>query len=73
MNEGHLKFLASPEWAQMLETDLLPWALGVADLGDDVFVPVDPDTLGGRLEAVGFTGVDLAVLDYKVRFSARKP
>jgi len=187
MNEGHLKFLASPEWAQMLETDLLPWALGVADLGDDVlevgpgpglttdllrqrtsrltavevdadlatalaerlqgtnvevvhadasdsglpsnrfsaatcfsmlhhvpsveiqdrfcaevhralrrtgsfvgsdsvdtewlrefhaddvFVPVDPVTLGGRLEAVGFTGVDLAVLDYKVRFSARKP
>ncbi|HEX6475995.1 MAG TPA: class I SAM-dependent methyltransferase [Acidimicrobiales bacterium] len=187
MNEGHLHFLASPEWAQMLETDLLPWALGVADLGDDVlevgpgpglttellrqrtsrltavevdadlatalaarlkdtnvevvhadasdsdlpsgrfsaatcftmlhhvpsveiqdrlfaevhrvlrpagafigsdsidsewlrdahvddvFVPVDPDTLGARLEAVGFTGVDLAVLDYKVRFSARKP
>ena len=36
MNEGHLQFLASPEWAQMLETDLLPWALGVADLGDDV-------------------------------------
>jgi SAM-dependent methyltransferase len=186
MNEGHLHFLASPEWAQMLETELLPWALGVADLGDDVlevgpgpglttdllrqrtsrltavevdadlatalaarlkgtnvevvhadasrsglpanrfsaatcftmlhhvpsveiqdqlfvevhrvlrqagsfigsdsidsewlrefhaddvFVPVDPDTLGARLEAVGFTGVDIAVLDYKVRFTARK-
>jgi SAM-dependent methyltransferase len=36
MNEGHLKFLASPEWARMLETDLLPWLLTVADLGDDV-------------------------------------
>jgi SAM-dependent methyltransferase len=187
MNEGHLQFLASPEWAQILETDLLPWALGVADLGDDllevgpgpglttdllrrrtsrltavevdsdlatalaarlkgtnvevvhadasdsglasnrfsaatcftmlhhvpsveiqdrlfaevhrvlrpagsfigsdsidsewlrefhaddVFVPVDPDTLGARLEAVGFTSVDMDVLDFKVRFSARKP
>jgi SAM-dependent methyltransferase len=187
MNELHLQLLASPEWAQMLETDLLPWALGVADLGDDVlevgpgpglttdllrqrtsrltavevdadlatalatrlqdtnvevvhadaadsglrsrrysaatcftmlhhvpsveiqdrlfaevhrvlrpggsfigsdsidsewlrefhdddvFVPVDPETLGARLEAVGFTSVDVAVLDYKVRFSARKP
>ena len=36
MNEGHLKFLASPEWLHMLETDLLPWLEGVADLGDDV-------------------------------------
>jgi SAM-dependent methyltransferase len=32
----HLQFLASPEWGQMLETDLLPWVLEVADLGDDV-------------------------------------
>ena len=36
MNEGHLRFLASPEWARMLETDLLPWLVGAADLGDDV-------------------------------------
>src|SRR5438477_11707961 len=36
MNEMHLEFLASPEWAKMLETDLLPWLLEVADLGDDV-------------------------------------
>jgi hypothetical protein len=40
---------------------------------DDVFVPVDPETLGARLEAVGFTSVDMDVLDYKVRFSAHKP
>jgi SAM-dependent methyltransferase len=32
----HLQFLASPEWARMLETDLLPWVLDVVDLGDDV-------------------------------------
>src|SRR5438132_7213258 len=36
MNETHLQFLASPEWAQMLETDLLPWVLEVTDLGDEV-------------------------------------
>ncbi len=186
MNEAHLQFLASPEWAQMLETELLPWALGVANLGDDVlevgpgpglttdllrrrtsrvtavevdadlatalaarlkgtnvevvhadasdsglpanrfsaatcftmlhhvpsveiqdrlfaevhrvlrplgsfigsdsvdsewlrelhaddvFVPVDPDTLGARLVAAGFSAVDMEVLDYKVRFSAAK-
>jgi SAM-dependent methyltransferase len=36
MNELHLRFLASPEWAAMLEADLLPWVLRVVDLGDDV-------------------------------------
>jgi SAM-dependent methyltransferase len=36
MNENHLVALSSPEWAQMLETNLLPWLAGVADLGDDV-------------------------------------
>jgi SAM-dependent methyltransferase len=36
MNQAHLEFLASPAWAQMLETDLLPWIERVADLGDDV-------------------------------------
>jgi SAM-dependent methyltransferase len=35
MNEFHFQFLASPEWAAMLEADLLPWISGV-DLGDDV-------------------------------------
>jgi SAM-dependent methyltransferase len=36
MNESHLKYLASPEWAAQLETDLLPWIEAVGDLGDDV-------------------------------------
>jgi SAM-dependent methyltransferase len=36
VNEAHLEFLASPDWARMLETDLLPWIERVADLGDDV-------------------------------------
>ena len=36
MNKAHLEFLASPDWAKMLETDLLPWILEAGDLGDDV-------------------------------------
>jgi SAM-dependent methyltransferase len=32
----HLDFLASPEWAEMLENELLPWVLAHAQLGDDV-------------------------------------
>ena len=36
MNQSHLTFLASPEWAAMLETDLLPWLDAAGDLGDDV-------------------------------------
>jgi SAM-dependent methyltransferase len=36
VNEHHLKFLASPEWARWLETELLPWLVTVGDLGDDL-------------------------------------
>jgi SAM-dependent methyltransferase len=36
MNQAHLQFLASPEWAQMLETDLLPWIERADGLGDHV-------------------------------------
>jgi SAM-dependent methyltransferase len=36
VNESHLQYLASPEWAARLEADLLPWIERVADLGDDV-------------------------------------
>jgi SAM-dependent methyltransferase len=36
MNQLHLEFLASPDWAKMLETDLLPWILEAGHLGDDV-------------------------------------
>lgn len=36
MNESHLQFLASPEWAQMLKSELLPWIEDAGDLGDDV-------------------------------------
>jgi SAM-dependent methyltransferase len=36
MNETHLKFLASPEWAHMVDTELLPWIEAAGDLGDEV-------------------------------------
>jgi len=36
MNATHLKFLASPEWAHMVETELLPWVEAAGDLGDEV-------------------------------------
>jgi SAM-dependent methyltransferase len=36
VNQMHLEFLASPQWAEMLETDLLPWVLRAGDLGEDL-------------------------------------
>lgn len=36
MNSQHLERLSSPEWADMLQRDLLPWVTSAADLGDDV-------------------------------------
>jgi SAM-dependent methyltransferase len=36
MNEGHLRYLSSPEWAEALATDVLPWILDAGDLGDEV-------------------------------------
>lgn len=36
MNELHLQFLASPEWAQMLEHDLVPWLADVPELDEEV-------------------------------------
>ena len=36
MNSKHLQFCASPEWAEIIEREVLPWAIGERDLGDDV-------------------------------------
>jgi SAM-dependent methyltransferase len=36
MNRTHLEYLASPAWAERLESDLIPWIERVATLGDDV-------------------------------------
>ena len=36
MNEAHLEFCASPEWARLVEDELLPWVLDGYELGDDL-------------------------------------
>ena len=36
MNETHLQYLASPEWAETVERELLPWIESAGDLGDEV-------------------------------------
>ena len=36
MNEIHLQLCASPEWAQYVRDDLLPWAMSEWNLGDNV-------------------------------------
>ena len=36
MNEQHLKRCSSAEWAHTVEHEILPWAVGPRDLGDDV-------------------------------------
>jgi SAM-dependent methyltransferase len=36
MNRRHLEFCASPQWADIVENEILPWAVGDLDLGDDV-------------------------------------
>ena len=40
---------------------------------DDTFVPVDPQTLPGRLAAAGFGETTVDVGDYQFRFVSRKP
>jgi SAM-dependent methyltransferase len=36
VNERHLQLCASAEWADTVQTQILPWAVGECDLGDDV-------------------------------------
>jgi SAM-dependent methyltransferase len=36
MNERHLQICASAEWAETVKREILPWALGKRDLGEDV-------------------------------------
>lgn len=36
MNRAHLTYLAGPEWAETLRTELLPWLKEAGGLGDDV-------------------------------------
>ena len=41
MNERHLQLCASDEWAETVRSQIVPWAIGERELGDDV-VEVGP-------------------------------
>src|SRR5262245_61888276 len=36
VNRTHLEFLASPQWAEQLKQEVLPWMAAAGDLGEDV-------------------------------------
>jgi SAM-dependent methyltransferase len=36
VNKAHLEFCASPQWARLVEDELLPWVLDGYQLGDDL-------------------------------------
>ncbi|MGH3154286.1 MAG: class I SAM-dependent methyltransferase [Streptosporangiaceae bacterium] len=36
MNKAHLELCSSPEWARLVEDELLPWVLDGCQLGDDL-------------------------------------
>ena len=40
---------------------------------NDTYVPIPPDGLAARLEAAGFTDVDVITNEWAVRFRATKP
>ena len=63
MNRTHLEYLASSEWADALQTDLLPWLESTIQLGDDV-LEIGPgpglttDLLRHRVAAVTAVEID---------------
>ncbi len=75
MNRTHLEYLASPEWADRLQTDLLPWLESTIQLGDDV-LEIGPgpglttDLLRQRAAAVTAVEIDADLAaDLKVRLA----
>jgi SAM-dependent methyltransferase len=55
-----------------LGTDAVDLDIIRAGHDDDVFVPLPPDQLAPRLEAAGFSDVDIHVGDFELRFKATK-
>ena len=75
MNRAHLEYLASSEWAEALQTDLLPWLESTVQLGDDV-LEIGPgpglttDLLRHRVAAVTAVEIDADLAAHlKVRFA----
>jgi SAM-dependent methyltransferase len=75
MNRTHLEYLTSSEWADRLQTDLLPWLESTIQLGDDV-LEIGPgpglttDLLRQRVPAVTAVEIDADLAaDLKVRLA----
>ena len=68
MNKAHLEFCASPEWARLVEDELLPWVLDGCELGDDL-LEVGPgpglttDVLRRKAARVTAVELDLALAE----------
>jgi SAM-dependent methyltransferase len=66
VNTAHLEFCSSPEWARLVEDELLPWVLDGCELGDDL-LEVGPgpglttDVLRHRAPRVTAVELDLAL------------
>ena len=66
MNKAHLEFCASPEWARLVEDELLPWVLDGYELGEDL-LEVGPgpglttDVLRHKAARVTAVELDLAL------------
>lgn len=71
MNAEHLRLCASAEWAE-LGTDGADTPSRRALHVDDVFTPVDPAGLPGRLRAAGFAEVLVDGDGDRFRFRARR-
>jgi SAM-dependent methyltransferase len=73
VNKAHLEFCSSPEWARLIEDELLPWVLDGHELGDDL-LEVGPgpglttDVL--RRKAAHVTAVELD-LDLAAKLASR--
>ena len=73
MNTEHLRICASPEWAEYVRDELLPWALAGDDLGDDV-LEIGPgpglttDALRGQVARLTVVEIDK---DLAARLSGR--
>ena len=68
MNRAHLEFCSSPEWARLVEDELLPWVLDGRELGDDL-LEVGPgpglttDVLRRRAARVTAVELDLGLAE----------
>ena len=68
MNRAHLEFCSSPEWARLVEDELLPWVLDGRELGDDL-LEVGPgpglttDVLRRKAARVTAVELDLALAE----------